>query len=248
MTANEMALDLELKLDRAFSFGSPGYEDLELSRVLTLAQLHYAKRFISSLTNFKKEGFEETEARGQGFSALINNSDSLTESADQAGTLPNGTFYDLPEDFMFTILDRVKVNVPNCTTNENFMYARASVVPHDEYIKLRRNYYRRPYADGIDAVVFRMFFSPQLDAQSTTPTPKRHELITDGTFNVIEYSIRYLKFPPDIVVDRQNEQNQRNCILDEFTHSPIVDIAADLMLEIVKEQKTPTQPTIDNFE
>ena len=39
MTANEMADALELKLDRSDSFGSPGYEDFELSNYKSGAAL-----------------------------------------------------------------------------------------------------------------------------------------------------------------------------------------------------------------
>jgi hypothetical protein len=37
-TANEMADDLESRIDRASSLASPGYEDFELTSVLTEAQ------------------------------------------------------------------------------------------------------------------------------------------------------------------------------------------------------------------
>ena len=47
MTANEMADELELRLDRSFSYGSPGYEDYELSSVLNQALAHYVKTFYS---------------------------------------------------------------------------------------------------------------------------------------------------------------------------------------------------------
>jgi len=250
MTANQMATDLEIRLDRALSFGSPGYEDFELSRVLTQAEFMYVKKYISGLTNPKGYGFEETEARGQGFSSLIQSASNLLTSAEQGGTFPNGTFYDLPEDFMFTIQETVYVDRPNCSTGEDNLEALVQVVSHDEYNRYKRNVYRKPYAKGYDATVFRMYFSPQINNLNPTvdSTPKRHELITDGTFNIVEYSIRYLMNPPDIVVDRQNPDNQRNCILDEFTHDTIVDLARDLMLEIVKEQKLDAEIDIDNFE
>lgn len=251
MTANQMANDLEIRLDRALSFGSPGYEDFELSRVLTQAEFMYVKKYMSGLTNLKTYGFEETEARGQGFSALITDSGLLPVSADQTGTLENGTFYDLPDDFMFTILEIAGTDAPDCrATDESNLYAEVRVVSHDEYTRFKRNVYKRPYANGYDATVFRMYFSPQINSLDPTveSTPKRHELITDGTFNVVDYRMRYLKNPPDIVVDRSNPNNQRNCILDEFTHDVIVDLARDLMLEIVKEQKLDAEIDIDNFE
>ena len=49
MTANEMADALELKLDRSDSFGSPGYEDFELSSVLTEAEQLYVKKYFDEL-------------------------------------------------------------------------------------------------------------------------------------------------------------------------------------------------------
>ena len=49
--------------------------------------------------------------------------------------------------------------------------------------------------------------------------------------------MNYLINPPQIIVDRDTPGNQRNCILDESTHTVIVDIAKDLTLQRVKEQK-----------
>ena len=49
--------------------------------------------------------------------------------------------------------------------------------------------------------------------------------------------MNYLINPPDIIVDRATPANQRNCILDESTNDVIIDIAKDLMLQRVREQK-----------
>ncbi len=99
MTANEMADMLEEKLDRADSFGSPGYEDFDLTSVLTEAQELYVKKFFDEMNNRKQKGFEETEIRNQGLSALVKDGDNLTASADQTGISVNnnvtGKFYDL---------------------------------------------------------------------------------------------------------------------------------------------------------
>ena len=51
MTANQMADELELKLDRSSSYASPGYEDFELSSVLTEAQTLYVKKYYDELNN-----------------------------------------------------------------------------------------------------------------------------------------------------------------------------------------------------
>ena len=53
MTANEMADKLDEKLDRASSYGSPGYEDFDYSSVLTEAQHLYVKKFFDELYPLK---------------------------------------------------------------------------------------------------------------------------------------------------------------------------------------------------
>ncbi len=239
MTANEMADKLEFLLDRANAFGSPGYTDVELSSTLSSAQIQYTKRFYSYKNNRQQTGFEETEARGQGLSALIQDSGALTTSADQVGVLPNGTFFDLPEDFMFTIYELAEIDKPNCAENSE---AGVRVVSHDEYSKFKSNPYKRPTADNLGASVFRMYFN------TGTEGLKRHEVLTDGTFNITSYRMRYLKNPVDITVNRTTPDDQINCELDDFTHEVIVNLARDLMLETVKEQKINNEIDIETFE
>jgi hypothetical protein len=94
MTANQMADMLEEKLDRADSFGSPGYEDFDLTSVLTEAQDLYVKKFFDEMNNRKQKGFEETE--------ISNN--------------VSGTFYDLPDDHMYTIYEECTIDKKECDT------------------------------------------------------------------------------------------------------------------------------------
>lgn len=239
MTANEMADELELRLDRADSLGSPGYEDFDLSSVLTEAQLLYIKQFVSELNNRKGQGFEETEVRNQGLSALIKQGANLTVSADQTGVLDNGKFFDLPTDFMYTIYEECMIDKQQCGT-ENFIKAWINVIAHDEVWQYLYNKYKKPYYKDYGwARVWRLGYQRQVSGSdpASPATPKRHQLITDGTFNVTSYTMNYLIFPSDITVDRDTPTNSRNCILDESTHTVIIDMAKDLMLDRVKEQK-----------
>lgn len=239
MTANEMADELELRLDRADSFGSPGYEDFDLSSVLTEAQLLYIKQFVSELNNRKGQGFEETEVRNQGLSALIKQGANLVVSADQTGVLANGKFFDLPTDFMYTIYEECMIDKQQCGT-EDFIKAWINVIAHDEIWQYLYNKYKKPYYKDYGwARVWRLGYQRQTSGSdpASPATPKRHQLITDGTFNVTSYTMNYLIFPSDITVDRTAPANSRNCILDESTHTVIIDMAKDLMLDRVKEQK-----------
>lgn len=250
MDANKMADQLEEKLDRVTSYGSPGYEDFELSSVLTEAMHLYIKKFFDRKNNRKAESFEETEVRNQGLSALIKRGAGLPASTSQVGRLEGGTFYDLPEDFMYTIYERATTDVLQCGTVGKTVYVKADikVMSHQEIERFRNNKYKKPYAkDYGDGLVWRLGFERENDGyvDLSAQTNKRHQLVTDGTFQITDYSISYVRYPDEIIVDRDTPTNQRNCILDESTHNVIIDIATDLMMSRVKEQKV---PNIEGFE
>lgn len=240
MTANEMATELELKLDRSSSFGSPGYEDFELTSVLSEAERLYVKKYIDRKNNRKGESLEETEIRNQGLSALIKRGATLPVSSDQTGVFTNGTFFDLPSDFMYTIHEEVLINKILCTSEDTKIKAEVRVISHDEVSRLADNKYKKPYYKSYGkAMLWRLVFSREVDGfnPSIAATAKRHQLVTDGTFVAVDYSINYLQNPKGIVVDKSIPANQRNCILDDSTHNVVIDIATSLMLERVREQE-----------
>lgn len=246
MTANQMANELELKLDRSDSFGSPGYEDFELSSVLTEATNFYVKKFYDEMNNRKGKGFEEIEIRNQGLAALVQDAASLPVSASQVGVISNnsleGKFFDLPTDHMYTIFEECTIDKTECDTT-NPIYAYVTIISHSEMQRFNWSKYKKPFYKSYGAGrVWRVEFSRQISGinPSAPATAKRHELLTDGTFNITAYHMRYLKNPSDIVVDRNSPGNQKNCELDESTHRVIVDIATDLMMQRVQEQKIQT--------
>lgn len=245
MTANEMADRLDEKLDRASSYGSPGYEDFEYSSVLSEAQHLYVKKFFDELNNRKQKGFQEIEIRNQGLGALILDAPALTVSASQIGVFNNGNilgkFYDLPANHMYTIFEECTIDKQKCGT-ENYIIAYVMHIANNEIQRYDWSKYKKPFYKSYgDARVWRTEYSRETTGilPSAPATAKRHELITDGTFNVTNYHMRYLKNPEDIVVDRDTPNNQRNCELDESTHVVIIDIATDLMMQRTKDQKLP---------
>jgi hypothetical protein len=243
MTANEMADALELKLDRSDSFGSPGYEDFELSSVLSEANSLYVKKYFDELNNRKGKGFQETEIRDQGLGALIKDAPSLVSSASQVGVIVNtdvvGKFFDLPLDHMYTIYEECTIDKTTCGTTSNIV---AYVVPisHTEMQRFSWSKYKKPfYRISGDSRVWRSEFSRQITGinPAIAATAKRHEMFTDGSFNINAYHMRYVKNPENIVVDRDTPTNQRNCELDTSTHIVIVDIAMSLMSDRIREQR-----------
>lgn len=245
MTANQMADLLEEKLDRVSSFGSPGYEDFDLSSVLTEAQQLYVKKFFDEVNNRKQKGFQEIEIRNQGLAALIKNANALTVSASQAGVIVNnnvvGKFFDLPSDHMYTIYEECVIDKKECGT-DRFIVGYIVPIAHNEMQRFNWSKYKRPfYKENGDCRVWRSEYERLVSGinPASPATAKRHELFTDGTFNITNYYMRYLKNPQDIVVDRDTPANQRNCELDTSTHVVVVDIATDLMMQRTKDQKVP---------
>ena len=244
MTANEMAEALDQKLDRVDSYGGPGYEDFDYSSVLTEAQDLFVKMFFDEMNNRKGKGFQETEIRNQGLGALIKDAPSLTVSASQVGIFNNGTilgkFFDLPMDHMYTTFEECTIDKLKCGSLTNYIIAYITQVGDNEIQRHDWSKYKKPFYKSYgDARVWRKEFSRSTTGvlPSAPATAKRHELITDGTFTVTNYHMRYVKNPVPIVVDRDTPTNQRNCEFDYSTHPVIVDLAMDLMFERTKDQK-----------
>jgi hypothetical protein len=99
---------------------------------------------------------------------------------------------------------------------------RAEVKPiqHDDYNRLVRDPFNKPQFNQ----VLRLF------------AEGKAELLTDGTFHIDTYFLRYLKTPSkmDITVPT-------NCELSEHTHQEIVDMAIEMALENIESQRYQSQ-------
>lgn len=238
MTANEMRLNFLIKYDKITNFAAPGYEDSEISILLNTAQERFIKTVYNPKGNKYRDGFEETEKRRKDLSELVrgprDNSGNLVTSAssNQNGIVEFGKLFDLPEDCWYVIYEEAITNRTNCKTQQPL---RVPIRPitHDEYVLNKKNPNRKPYVSGTDGLAWRLDFSKE----NTTSVNKRHEIITDGTFNINDYLIRYVKKPQTIVVDYLNPANQVNCELDSGVHDEIVDIAVRIATGITDPQQ-----------
>ncbi len=225
-----MADIFELLFDKITNNDAPGYEDTEISVLLTKAEERFFLQNYTG-TNKLREGFEETEKRRKDLSELTSNSEliSTSVSSSQVGTLPNGVFYDLPTDFLYSIKEEVTISSDDACVNGNRI--KVKPITHDEYTVNIENPFKQPY----DELAWRIDYS-----RETSTSNKRHELITDGSYNVTTYHLRYLKRLPGITVDRTVTTNQVNSALDESTHRRIIDIAVELALEITVDGRLQT--------
>ena len=254
MTANEMWAQLLIEYEKLNSNRAPGIIDFgpnnEASVILSKAQRTYVQMYLLSRNNTARESFDETEIRKQGLSELVKDGTAATSiSTDQTGVLDsNSQFWDLPTDFMYSILERAVINKNDCFTGEP---AELPIRPisHNEYNKYYFNPYKKPFFDGSRGVVWRVTYSREINNDTPSPivtqSPKRHELITDGTFSIVDYKIRYLKNPDDIVVDLALPANQVHCKLDDRTHDAIINIAVNQLADYLREQRPKT--IVDNY-
>ena len=68
-----------------------------------------------------------------------------------------------------------------------------------------------------------------------------HQLITDGTFDIQNYYLTYIRKPVDIVVDTENTLNQVHCELNASTHREIIEIAVTKTLSSLEDPRLRSQ-------
>lgn len=217
MTSQEMKQEFLVLYDKITNFDAPGYSDLEISIFLTKGQERTFFSFYNPLGNLFREGFEETEARRKDLKELVKGI-TLTAtsiSTSQVGVLPNGVFYDLPGDCLYAISE--EITTASSDSCKNGKRLRVKPITHDEYSINLKNPFKKP---NINSYIWR------LDYQTN-----RHELVTDGSFTVSEYHLRYIQKLSPIIVGVNTVDGTlgpQNCILNVITHRRIIEEAVKI--------------------
>jgi hypothetical protein len=224
MTAAELELSFLRLYDKVTNLAAPGYEQEEIQLFLNKAQLQAVKHRYNYKGNKYREGVEATEKRRKDLSELVRGVDLSTSSnnSDQTGVFPNGVFFDLPTDFLYTLMEEVTISHTNACFDGN----RISVKPitHDEYNSNVKNPFKKPNEE----LVWRLDFSHDI----VNGTPElRHELVTDSDTTITTYHVRYIKLPTDIDL-----VNNITSELHEAMHEEIVDIAVRIATGITDPQ------------
>jgi hypothetical protein len=227
MTAQEMRQEFLILYDKITNFDAPGYEDIEISIFLTKAQERVVLSRYRGLANKYQEGFEETEIRRKELQELVQGVTLSTPSTDQTNALPNGVFYDLPEDFLFAISEEITTSI-DATYDECNHNVRLLVKPttHDEYTINKKNPFKKP---TIRNYCWRMDYNDD-----------RHELITDGTYGIASYHLRYMKELVPIIIGTDTVDGvigPQNCQLNQIIHKQIVDEAVKIATGITDPEK-----------
>ena len=222
MNSTEMKELFLIEYDRVASFDAPGYTDKEISEILSAAQEELVFHTYNPLGNKYHEGLEEVELTTADLQELVSE-DNLTASTDQTGVLTNGQFFDLPTDHWLTLMEEVVVASDGCF---NGKHVKVKPITHDEYTINKDNPFKRPQ---VDEVTWRLANSGE-----------RFELVTDGTYTISQYTMRYLTRPQPIItaagVTVDGVTGPLDCALKDTTHRRIVKYAVRIAAGITDMQ------------
>lgn len=224
MTADQMKQEFLILYDKITNFSAPGYEDVEISVFLTKAQERVVLSRIRSVGNKYKEGFEESEIRRIELQELVKGVSISIPSTDQANTLPFGSFFDLPADFQFSISEEVTTD--STDSCKDGVRLRVKPTTHDEYAINVKNPFKKP---NIKRYVWRLNYQD-----------RKCELITDGTFAVETYHLRYLKTLSPIVIGAgtvDGATGPLDCELNNILQKRIIDEAVKIATGITDPEK-----------
>lgn len=215
MTSQEMDKEFLILYDKITNFDAPGYTEQERSIFLTKGQQRTFFSLYNPLGNQFREGFEESEARRKDIRELVKGATLSTPSADQTEALPNGILFDLPEDCLYVISEEITTSSADSCKNAKRL--KVKPITHDEYSINVKNPFKKP---SITREAWRLDLSGG-----------RNEIITDGTFDVSDYHLRYIKrLTPIIVGDNTVDgvTGPQDCLLDEIVHKRIIEEAVKI--------------------
>lgn len=227
MTAVEMQEEFLILYDKITNFDAPGYEDDEISRFLSRAQERFVLHVYNPMGNKYVTGFEGTEKRRKDLSELVENAE-LTAATNQTNAKIDGTFFELPTNFLYSIQEEAGINSSDPCYNHSTQ-VEVKPITHDYYLKNKKNPYKKPYGE----LIWRLDFS-------SNGVAKRHELITDAATTVTIYRVRYIKKPVPIctstAVTIEGVTGISNCELNAITHRAIVDEAVAIAAGITNPE------------
>lgn len=234
MLVAQLKYEFNIKYNTIAGLTAPPFNDREISTLLTMAQEKMLKLIISPKAGNNVQSIEEDTLNKDKFSPWILPV-TLTESYTDNSSLPNGQFFNLPTDFLYPLLERADITFTSnsgChTTGSNKSNVKVKPVTYNYY----NNNVDNPFKNPNDDLVWRYTLGQDVNGRET----KRYELITDGTYTVSAYKLRYIKKPRPIIlasnVSIDGYTGVQECELDSFYHRDIVNIAVDDALEIIKD-------------
>jgi hypothetical protein len=226
MLTNQNFLDqFYLQYDKVATLQAPGYGPNEIQLMAQEAQELLILTSYNPLSNRLKEGFEETEKRIQDLGNLVRTR-ILTPQALSVDNMANGRFFQLPnvqyttypttknnfDVYWFTVYEQaITDQIDYCLPKINGAYQYKTLeiieINHNEYVQLIEDPFNKPTQNK----VWRMRSEGGLQ-----------ELITDGTYNITGYKVRYIRKPRPIILDGTIALSAPCSELADHTHYELV--------------------------
>jgi hypothetical protein len=216
MTLTQMHIEFKVGLDKTDSLNYPNFEPEEIDLWLNRSQDRFVKQRYTH--DPKGETFEETQKRTDDLRTIVTEI-TLPPSAIQTPTKPNGILFDLPNGivggptiYWFAINEECDIRYADC--NGSWVTERTGVyaLQHNDYNKVIDDPFNKPS----QGVILRLMHGTWA------------ELLTDGSFTITSYYLRYLREP--IRLDIINFPAV-DCELADHTHEEIIAGAVTLALE-----------------
>lgn len=225
MTTTEFSNEFDILYESIAANGAPPLDDYEKSVFLSQAQEILVKNFYSPKFNRASEGIDQTEKRRRDLSELYKQGVAINPTVNvQESISQNALFFDIEDDVLFIIQERIKVTSSDSCLNNTYI----DIVPvtHDEYNHLIENPFKKPS----DELAWRLEHSKLL-------TNRVVEIVHASNYTPFEYYYRYIKKPNPIVISGLTGLSidgisaQTECELSEGLHREILHMAIELALE-----------------
>lgn len=232
MTKQEFIDLWYLQYDEANSFGAPGFELDELSKMVSKTQEDIIILKYGPKSNMFLEGFEETEKRTQDLGELIKYKTYTTFGVgffpnSFTITTPNSLLDNNPTDYSDVLwLPIYESAITNTKTCDNSAYIKGKIIEakHAPLDHLLEDPFNKPYLKNDKCKILRVKSGNRI-----------FNLITDGTFTLKEYYLGYIKKPSpiDLTTNLTNQVSE----LAEHVHRELLEETVKYALKIAREQQ-----------
>lgn len=223
----------KIKVNKADSFNYQNFEPEEVDVLLNQEMFKVIEQRAYG-TNAKRLSLEETQKRVDDLKNITQSYSSSTFTTNSSNKT-NGKFVSLPVDYRHAMQEECLITYTDCNS-----VTRTKVVPiipitHDRYNKIINDPFNEPFED----LVIRL-------AHGKVGGNEVFELITDGSYTVTTYYLRYLRTPLSMQYGTTyaTPTTDVNCELSEHLHREIVESAANTALENVESPRVQTYPSI----
>ena len=221
-----MKLQFDLLWNNIMSNQAPGLSDYEISLFLTQAE----KAVVIALYNGTAvDSFEETEEVTDYLAPLVRQVTMDSETEDSVPHIVDGSQVFKIDESNGKLLARTYESCVLDGYDCDGPTRNVVVVPvtQDEFWRTSRNPFRGPNSRKVLRLVYDRYNAPEGETQSSVS--KYSELVCASGHSVQSYTVRYIAFPPPIIVSDlaygltiDGESSQMECILNPQLHDRIV--------------------------